>query len=768
MYRSMVAMALGLSIVTKLLWTAGDQVTQNTMSIFKVKHLWSNEKLQSEEYSEGIQSSCCIKVDKFSSHNTSDCIVVGEGQQLKIYKPNVFDSETDVILESQLDDIILQIETGKFITDSGERQILVLHPQSYAVYTLERRDGHVDEDGSLSFFDQDTFLFLCVFHDVIIPGPVCYIASSDLFVICKSTWILEIYSYQQLREFEEISIRTNKKCIPQWTYNPGEEILSVQVIRTSNNFSNIITLGERYLYCFQDNGLMKHMIRFDFVPVCFHAYLIGWYYEPNTRLLIMVASEDSKLYVYEETTLLWSCDLLLKTIALSRCFLKNISGGLVTLSTRGIVHVSCLGTKPDLNSNIVSMNNDAEPLNMEDLKYAEDKLRRVMGDEDEIDDQSIKENFSISVEIGKPFEKVNYGITEVDDDQSLFQCPVITVLNFEDPKQWQNLQITYTCSYPFKISDSTIFLENINGTEIIETYVFVSNNFDVSNTAVTVMCTITDCVGKMYVFDRIMFLPLILYAYPVEASINNACKVEFSSERKFNPETISTNKTVTLKTTQETYVVEASDFTEIGPLLDYILHKIQKNNNDIEDFSSDELDVLQSQFMAIQKELLVQYGSLPPGDCDPLEFLMRDTYRMIVSTSQTIINTRESVQRATCELSSIGNLIQLILKYTNKNDFRLKILEETLSFDTFQNDIQEWEESVTQAFKYMINNVLKKSEKDKEKLSLLSDQDILSQTNIKKFIRQIRLILESIFTTLSDEVEDEKKITRIEEFVELI
>lgn len=51
-----------------------------------------------------------------------------------------------------------------------------------------------------------------------------------------------------------------------------------RVFQTSNNFSSIIVLGERYLYCFQDNGLMKFMKKFDFMPLCFHAYLIGWYY----------------------------------------------------------------------------------------------------------------------------------------------------------------------------------------------------------------------------------------------------------------------------------------------------------------------------------------------------------------------------------------------------------------------------------------------------------------------------------------------------------
>lgn len=48
-------------------------------------------------------------------------------------------------------------------------------------------------DGTLSFFDQDTFLFMCIFNDIVIPGPIDYVATSDLFLICKSTWVLEIY-----------------------------------------------------------------------------------------------------------------------------------------------------------------------------------------------------------------------------------------------------------------------------------------------------------------------------------------------------------------------------------------------------------------------------------------------------------------------------------------------------------------------------------------------------------------------------------------------
>lgn len=58
-------------------------------------------------------------------------------------------------------------------------------------------------DGSLSFFDQDTFIFMCIFNDIIVPAPVCYIANCDSFVICKSTWVLEIYRLEKKRKCDD-------------------------------------------------------------------------------------------------------------------------------------------------------------------------------------------------------------------------------------------------------------------------------------------------------------------------------------------------------------------------------------------------------------------------------------------------------------------------------------------------------------------------------------------------------------------------------------
>lgn len=93
----------------------------------------------------------------------------------------------------------------------------------------------------------------------------------------------------------------------------------------------------------------------------------------------MVASEDSKLNIYEGTSLLWSCDLTHRPISIARCYLNSLPGGIVTLSTNGVVNVSYLGTEPDLNANGKPMNDIVDPDQVQDeLVVVENSLQKVM------------------------------------------------------------------------------------------------------------------------------------------------------------------------------------------------------------------------------------------------------------------------------------------------------------------------------------------------------------------------------------------------------
>ncbi|XP_063377929.1 protein PTHB1 [Cydia fagiglandana] len=842
------------------------------MSIFKVKQWWSNNDSRGDQAEVGTQNGGCFKVDRFSSHSDSDSIVTGEGSILKLYKPSGQDA-SNILLENNFNLPILQIETGKFIAGKEDRQILVLHPQSYAVYQLNRKEGHTDVgdqnalesvvkhsftrraysitcgpfgniktrdficvqalDGTLSFFDQDTFLFMCIFNDVIIPGPVCYVASCDSFVVCKSTWVLEIYSYQQLRELSELTARQNKKSIPQWVYNAGEEVTSLQAIQTSSNFSSIIALGERHLYCFQDNGLMKYMIKFDYMPICFNAYLIGWYYEPGSRLLVMVTSEDSKLFVYENTTLLWSCDLPHFAISISRCFLKLLPGGVVTLSNNGTIQVSYLGTEPDLNANAGSMINDVmDPEAVQaELDNVEETLQRILESKEEINDQypTIDKIITIKADAGKPVQNL---FQEFTQDDALHLCPVVLIITCEDPKMVQSIQITYVCSPPFACSESVICLDSINGTEIVETQVFMSSDADVSDTFVRIMLTVTDATGKIDVLNKKVLLPASLYCAPsgdahennivLNLSVNKPCIkfneifTDFSEEEMDEHGNLSesvtftyrnTKRNVTVRAAEKQYSVEAKEFSDIIAILDHLINKLSDHyaRMDKADFrynfqfdselskqiivkllksievhakeriklksSEDELNVLQRQFTLVQKRLLVQYGSLPPGDCDPLEYLMKDTHSRLIKCVNDIIQGKEAVSRASSTVTAVGNLIMRILNHTTPDTFKLKLIEEMLALNSLYEDFQELEETVTQALSYIVNDVLKKSEKDREKLAPVTEQGILSHINLKRFLKQIKMIMDRMFEEAgAGETETNKKgkVIRIEEFVEVL
>ncbi|KAL4714089.1 hypothetical protein ACJJTC_008443 [Scirpophaga incertulas] len=848
------------------------------MSLFKVKEWWSNNKVLESTPPPGIQGAGCLKVDRFQSHTDSDCILIAEEYILKIYKPTIGNDLSDLLLEVQLDNVILHIETGKFIGVTDDRQIIILHPLCYCIYQLEKKEGHTNAgdqnslklvikhqftrksytlvcgpfgnmktrdliciqalDGSLSFFDQETFLFMCIFNDVIIPGPVCYIASCDSFVIGKSTWILEIYSYQQLREFSEVSLRQNKKNIPQWIYNAGEEVTLVQAVQTSTNFSTVLALGERYLYCFQDNGLMKYMLKFDYMPICFYAYLIGWYYEPNSRLLVMVVSEDAKLYVYESTTLLWSCDLLENTIAITRCFIKSLPGGIVTLSSKGVVTISYLGTEPDLNCNTAPVMNDVvDPKQVQtELEAVEEELQRIL-DYNGGDDQTseVVQTIKIKADVGKPTQNLfQEYLNENQEALHLIMCPVVVILSCENPQIVQNIQITYVCYSPFTCSESTISLDNVNATEIIESQVFLSNDAEISEMKVEILFTITDNVGKIVVLSKIILLPLSLYCTPTKTETGKSMKInihtnrpnvhfgkiftDFSIEELCNAENAeditmvyrSTKKTVTIRAQDGHYIFEADDFPEMRALLEHFIINLTDHfrRMDDKDFKleiivnrdlfkqilfkflkyveyhakerttlksfEDELNILQKQFTVIQKRLLVQYGSLPPGNCDSLEFLMQDTHERIVNCVSEIIKCRKIIRSAGSLLTTMGRLIIYIFDQTSLESFKVKLVAETLCLESLYDDYQEWEEAVTQSLSYIVNKIFNNTEKDKEKLAPVTEQGILSHINLKRFMKQLRLVLEKLYTeayegdTHGKNENKENSITRIEEFVEVL
>lgn len=95
------------------------------------------------------------------------------------------------------------------------------------------------------------------------------------------------------------------------------------------------------------------------------------------------------------------------------------------------------------------------------------------------------------------------------------------ILTCDEPKNIQAVQITYICHTPFSCADTTICINNLNGTEIIETQVYLSNKYDISDTNIKIMVTITEASGKILVTSRNVMLPLSLYCTLTNSEVSD-------------------------------------------------------------------------------------------------------------------------------------------------------------------------------------------------------------------------------------------------------
>eukprot|EP00899_Mesostigma_viride_P000204 jgi/Mesvir1/10184/Mv16992-RA.1 len=207
------------------------------MSLFKLREWWTTQCGHGEEFD--VRSMCIANIDNHENREAK--IITGSFQgMLRIYHPkdNEFRVE-DLLLETQLEGPILQLEAGFFTQVSNQYALAVLHPRKLAVYTVAAGGGtggaqasyfaltkayeHVlknpacnfvyggfgafagqdhicvqSMDSILSFFEAENFAFSRTLHNGLVPGPLCYCAKMDAFITCNAAFEVECYKYQSL------------------------------------------------------------------------------------------------------------------------------------------------------------------------------------------------------------------------------------------------------------------------------------------------------------------------------------------------------------------------------------------------------------------------------------------------------------------------------------------------------------------------------------------------------------------------------------------
>lgn len=207
------------------------------MSLFRAREWW---RTQAGGGAEAHAHGCLVVMNLDNDNGGSIKIVTGSQKgNLRMFCPSVQDDPGGLELEVALDEPILQLEAGRFISnEAGEKLALaVLHPRRLAVYSISSGPsgvhslemlyqhnlgvggehftaynmcsgpfGHSDADaicvqsmdGKLQIFEQSMHLISRRFVTCLLPGPLCYVPKVDAFLTGNSAGEVECYSYKGL------------------------------------------------------------------------------------------------------------------------------------------------------------------------------------------------------------------------------------------------------------------------------------------------------------------------------------------------------------------------------------------------------------------------------------------------------------------------------------------------------------------------------------------------------------------------------------------
>lgn len=285
------------------------------MSIFEAKEWWSSTMSNKDAF-----DGYTICIDNIDNENPAkNKIIVGSfGGFLRIYEPHfgAFKSD-DLLWEKFYDNAILQVQSGNFIINSGDKQLAILQNKKLIVFQIfnlravtqvkscyEHKltrnaynfclgrigDRNYDIifvqslDGVISIYEQDSLVNMISLSEVIIPGPVNFLTRKECFLISNTNYEIECYSYNNLATTTSNRINTSdasdtaaaaKKINYSWSVDLGEMTREIIVIdNKQNKKQEIMVLCESLVFLLDDNGKILYQKKLDYEPMTLYVYNI--------------------------------------------------------------------------------------------------------------------------------------------------------------------------------------------------------------------------------------------------------------------------------------------------------------------------------------------------------------------------------------------------------------------------------------------------------------------------------------------------------------
>uniref|UniRef100_T1JN84 PTHB1 N-terminal domain-containing protein n=1 Tax=Strigamia maritima TaxID=126957 RepID=T1JN84_STRMM len=739
------------------------------MSLFKVRELWSAKCGHNENFE--CRAICIANID--NNIDGTDKLIVGSVEGvLRAYAPRVVTSSggtqengsnlgfrpDDLLLEAQLSHPILQLQAGKYSGVKEALSLAILHPKKLSVYNISVISGAVDHgtyyhlsllyehnfnrsaycfesgpfgkipgkdficvqslDGTLSFFEHDSYSFCRFLPGFLLPGPLLYCLRNDSFITVSSSWHLESYKYQVLAVATETSKGNEKnefkgkKVVCDWSSSLGEGALDV---KSNTSLHLIFVLGERNLFCFKDTGILNYVKKLDHVPYLF-------------PILIPV---------------------------------RDLQGVLVLLSDDGNLMCGYLGTDPHV---FVPPVVDSRSINYEKADRELAELQKVIKtSQNSKFTPQIKggHDLTVNVTVSKNMDSAPPPQNESDDfmAQSIRVPAVALQIELKCPAVTNDVHVSVQVAKPLVTSHSIFTFTSICNSIQMVVSIFLRHKFTPNDLRVRVVTTFTNRSGAPQVIVTHVELPLQLVAKACLPLKEANHKVTLNTNRpavslteifpEFSDINTSTAQamgfeyysgqviTVLAAKTSQRYRLQSDHFDALWLITSELLRRLRakfvQDSNILFSYSSnvpvpeffatldvhfeqrmeiarleEELGQRSAQFRAIQRRLLLKFKN--KALLDNLDVLLEGTYRQIINLIDRVEESKRKLEASACSLRCAALFTSLLLRLlAGMSESEAEVLEATIANGDMESFEQGWEETVDAAISHLLHTTLSKS-----------------------------------------------------------
>ncbi|XP_040900630.1 protein PTHB1 [Toxotes jaculatrix] len=532
------------------------------MSLFKARDWWSAALGEGEEFDQG----CLCVGDVDNSGTGHDKVVVGSYMgMLRIFSPHVNKSSEGGVadaqlLEVQLQNAIIQVEVGKFVSCSELLHLAVLHPRKLSVYSVSGTAGNVEHgdqyqlklvyehnlkrtacnmtygtfggvtghhslciqsmDGMLMFFEQDSYSFGRFLPGFLLPGPLVYNTRTDSFLTVSSARQLESYKYETLavateaesRQDPDLPLKTGgKRLTPDWTFILGEQALDLSVPSFSHSSSSVFVLGERNLYCLRDNGQIRFMKKLEFNPSCFLPYASVT--DGTTNLLL--GNHTNMLLVYQDVTLKWAAQLPFVPVAIRIANFPELKGAVVSLSSDGHLLCSYMGTDPSFFSTpkVDAREADYEQVDAE-MKKLQKFIREATRTQDILPKTDAEEDLIVTAAVSSSMDGPSLALIQDIDG---LPVPSVTIqVKVKAGCVMQSSKLTVGVQPPLAVTQDQFVLEpmGVGSSTVVAFSAFLNGRYPPADLTGDITVSYSSPTGVPRVLQSRFSLPLALVCVP--------------------------------------------------------------------------------------------------------------------------------------------------------------------------------------------------------------------------------------------------------------